>query len=138
MITQENMEEALFTLLAKLIVEKDDDTPSRLKAQKEALKELKCSKPALGRWIERCDYPFLIETLSLDDVTFGSEFPGILLPVAERNRFIEELKAHLDEPCCRCHLKASYDLEWQARVDKALFENKALIAKAIGHTAGKR
>ena len=139
MITQEDMEKDLFSLLSKLIIEKDDDTPSRLKAQKEALKELKCSKPALGRWIERCDYPFLIETLSLDDATFAGEFPGILLPAASRSKFIEELRAHLeDEPCRRCFLKASYDLEWQARVEKVLFENKALVAKAIGHGAGKR
>jgi hypothetical protein len=131
-----DMEKDLMALVSRLILDKENDTPSRLKAQEDALKELECKHPEFGRWIDGCDFPFLIETLVLEDAVFTGEFPDVKLTAVERKEFANALEAHC-ETCTRCHLKRSYDLEWQARVDRAFAENKEAIGKALGRAAGK-
>lgn len=137
MITQGAMEKDLFALLSQMIVENDDDTRFRFQAQEEALNELKCTQPQLGEWIDRCDFSFLMDTLKLDQVIFAEEFPGVGLPIAEREQFAETLSSH-SEACAHCHLKKSYDLQWELCVDSALTENKEAIEKALGFAAGKK
>jgi hypothetical protein len=137
MTVQKNMEQDLFALLSRLIAENDDDTPYRLDAQEDALAKLKCSQPALGEWIDRCDYSFLMATLNLNDRIFMKEFTGVRLALAERQRFAETLTAH-SEICAHCHLKRSYDQQWESCIDKALVENREAIGKALGHAAGKK
>jgi hypothetical protein len=137
MMTRNNMQKDLFALLPKLIVESDDDTRFRFQAQQEALDELRCTQPPLGEWIDRCDYSFLMNTLSLSDRLFAKEFPGVQLSVEERKQFAEELSRHCDD-CARCHLKKMYDLQWESCVDRAIAENREEIGKAIGYAVGKK
>ena len=126
----------LLTLLSSLIVEKDEDAPFRLKEQRTKLSETKCTKPELGKWIDNCDFPFLIETLMLDQTIFVKEFPGIEFPEEERKSFTRSLEAHCED-CVHCYLKRSYDLEWQSRVDRALAENRDAIGNALVHRSGR-
>ena len=137
MNTQSNMENDLAIVLSQLIVEHDDDTKFRFQAQDEALKELRCVVPRLGEWIDRCDYSFLIDTLKLNEEIFAEEFPEVRLPLDERARFAEILIAHCDG-CAHCHLKRSYDAQWESCVDKALTANKEAIGLALGHAAYKK
>jgi hypothetical protein len=126
----------LLTLLSTFIVERDEDAPFRLKEQQTKLSETKCTKPDLGKWVDNCDFPFLIETLMLDHTIFVKEFPGVEFPEDERKNFARSLEAHCED-CAHCHLKRSYDLEWQSRIDRALTENRTEIGKALAHHVGR-
>ena len=127
----------LIMLLSSLILDKDD-TASQSSAQENLLKDLKCTDAELlGRWIDNCDFPFLIETLALDAATFSKEFPGAQLTVEARKEFANALEAHC-ETCERCHLKRAHDLEWQSKVSRAFAENKQVIGKTMASAAGKK
>lgn len=112
-------------LLARLIAGSDDSDPIERTG-----KDLTCSQPFLGQWIDDCDFPFLMETLALPDNVFGQEFPGIRLSQAERAAFANTLEIHCRE-CAPCHVKQQEDLELKARVEKALAENKQTIAALL-------
>lgn len=111
-------------LLARLISESDDGDPPIERSGKD----LTCSQPVLGQWIDDCDVPFLLETLALPDDIFVQEFPGIPLSRRDRQAFAKTLTTHCTE-CARCNAKRAEDIEWKLRVDKAIVENK----QAIGH-----
>jgi len=127
---RKDMETDLITLLSRIVLEKDDDTPNRFTAQAEALKEKQCTNLEFGRWVDASDFPFLIETLMLDTEIFSREFPGVQMAADERKAFANALELHC-ESCPRCHLKRAYDLEWQSRIKKALAENKQGIGEAL-------
>jgi hypothetical protein len=123
----------LVELLARLISGSDDgdDPPIRRTG-----KDLTCSQPVLGRWIDDCDFPFLMDTLALPDTVFGKEFPGIRLSQGDREAFAKALNTHCKE-CARCHAKQVEDIEWKLRVEKAFAENKQSIGTVLGKAAGK-
>lgn len=130
-------EVSLIALLSGLIHESDKDTPFQSGERGDALNGLTCSEPRrLGRWIESCDFPFLIETLMLDDHVFAKEFPCVTMTAAGRRDLANALEEHC-ETCPRCGWKRAADLEWQARVNRAVTENKRLIGEAIARTLGR-
>lgn len=118
-------------LLARLISDGNEENP-----RERSGSDLKCSQPIFGRWIEDCDFPFLMETLALPDSVFKEEFPGILLTQEDRKIFAQTLEAHCTE-CARCHAKRTEDIEWKSRVEKAFAENKQLIGAVLSKAAGK-
>jgi hypothetical protein len=126
----------LIELLARFIKERDADTPIRLAEQEAELKKRPCKDRELGKWIDGSDFPFLIETLMLSDAVFAQEYPDVRLAAEERKRFAYALEAHC-EGCAHCGLKRAYDLEWQARVNKAFSANKEAIGKALARAVGK-
>jgi hypothetical protein len=136
MIGTRDMETNVYELLSKFIREKDDDTPNRLAEQDAELKRLMCTDPVLGRWIEVNDFPFLIETLTLNDAVFSGEYPTVDLSSEERKRLMSALEAHC-ESCARCGRKRGYDLEWQSRVDRAIADNHEVIGRAVARDLGK-
>jgi hypothetical protein len=136
MYKNKTTEVGLIALLSGLIHERDNDTPFQSSEQDDALKGLTCSEPRLGRRIEGCDFPFLIETLKLDDQVFAKEFPGVTMTAAERRDLKNALEEHC-ESCPRCRRKRASDLEWQARVHKAIADNKQLVGEAIARAAGR-
>jgi hypothetical protein len=73
---------------------------------------LTCSAPVLGRWINDCDFPFVMETLLLSDHVFKQEFPGIQLSEEERRFVAMELDAH-SKTCGRCGAKRAEDEAWK-------------------------
>ena len=131
-----DIETNLFELLSRCIRQRDEDTPNRLAEQEAELKRRKCTEPELGRWVEVNDFPFLIETLMLNDAVFSEEFPGVGLSSEERKRLVLTLEAHC-EGCPRCALKRAYDLEWQSRVNRALADNKEAIDRTISSAASE-
>jgi hypothetical protein len=126
----------VFELLSRFIREKDDDTPNRLAEQEAELKRLKCTDLVLGRWIEVNDFPFLIETLTLNDDVFSIEYPTVNLSSEERKSLVSALEAHC-EGCARCGRKRGYDLEWQSRIDRAIADNHEAIGLAVASAVGK-
>ena len=78
-----------------------------------------CSQPILGKWISDCDFPFLMETLSLADNVFKQEFPGIRLSQEERRIFARALESH-SQTCPRCRAKRANDDHSNRRLDKVL------------------
>lgn len=137
MYKNKTTEVGLIALLSGLIHEKDNDKPFQSSEQGDALKGLTCSEPRLGTRIEGCDFPFLIETLMLDDHVFAKEFPGVAMTAVERLYLANTLEEHC-ETCPRCGWKRAADLEWQARVHRAIAENKQLIGEAIARAAGRK
>lgn len=136
MSTLRDMENELVELLSRCIRQRDEDTLVSLAEQEEELNGLECNEPALGRWLDHNDFPFLIETLMLDDDLFSEEYPGVRLGFEERKRFAATLEEHC-ERCERCGRKRALDLEWKASVDSAFAENKGAIARVIARAAGK-
>ena len=120
-------------LLARLISESDDGDPPIERTGKD----LSCSQPALGQWIDDCDVPFLLETLALPDEVFSQEFPGIPLSRRDREAFAKTLMTHCTE-CARCNAKKAEDIEWKLRVDKTIVENKQAIGHFLTDTTRKR
>ena len=110
----------LIQLLARLIAASDKGPPA-----KRTGNDLSCSNPTLGKWIDDCDFPFLMETLALPDEVFECEFPEIRLSHQERETFAQSLNGHCKE-CARCHAKRAEDLEWVSCVDKALAEKDTI------------
>lgn len=132
METKVAVETDFIHLLARLIAASAANDPPI----KHTGEDLRCSQPILGRWIDRCDVPFLLETLALSDHVFGQEFPGILLSQAERLAFAKTLDSHCRE-CASCHAKKGEDIAWQLRVEQAFADNKQVIGDALAKAAGK-
>lgn len=132
METRVALEADFIQLLARLIAESDDGEPPIERTGKD----LTCSQPILGRWIDDCDFPFLIETLSLPDDIFDQEFPGIRLSQQEREAFAETLETHCKE-CARCYAKQAEDIAWKSRVERAFAQNKEAIGDFLAGTARK-
>lgn len=119
-------------LLGTLIGESDGDPP-----HKRTGRDLTCSQPVLGKWIDDCDVPFLMETLALPDHVFDQEFPEIKLSQKDREAFATLLETHCTE-CARCNAKRTEDNAWKSRVDKVMVENKEAIGDFLMGGARKR
>ena len=78
---------------------------------------LTCSAPVLGKWINNCDFPYVMETLLLSDRIFKQEFPGIQLSEEERKLFARELDEH-SKACARCWAKRAEDEMRKERTGK--------------------
>ena len=137
MTTSNEMGKDLIAWLCGVIINRDAGAPARLSALEKTLKSLKCDDPELGQWIMACDYPFMIETLRLNDSIFREEFPEVRLSVAERKGFADAVESHA-ESCERCRAKRLADVDWQSTIDSALTENKEALGKAIAQAAGKK
>jgi hypothetical protein len=87
--------------------------------QKQRITNVRCTSPVLGRWINDCDFLFVMETLLLSDRVFKQEFPGIKLSEEERKFFATKLDAH-SNVCARCVVKRAEDKAWQERTGKTL------------------
>ena len=119
-------------LLARLICESDNNTPIR-----RAGNDLPCSEPYVGRWVQDCDFPFLMDILALPDKVFVREFPGIALSQKEREAFANTLEKHCSD-CARCNAKQAEDIAWMLRVDEAIVDNWEAIGEALAQTVVKQ
>lgn len=126
METRVALEAGFIQLLTKLISESDDGDPPIERTGKD----LTCSQPVLGQWIDDCDVPFLFETLALPDEIFAQEFPGIRLSKSDREAFATTLTTHCAD-CAHCNAKKAEDDAWKRRVDKVFVENKQAIGQFL-------
>src|SRR5439155_25540598 len=117
--------------LAELMLKSDEDLPWRLDAEDADLQKIKCTDRDIGRWVDSCEVPFLLETLALSDEQFYQEFPTVQsLNSAHREIFARTIVSHCDS-CPHCSLKVSRDLEWEGQIDRLLRENGHIICGAV-------
>ena len=121
-------------LIIELVRKAEPDIDSRLESQAEALKELECTNPVLGRWIDEYDVEYLIAAFNLDDDEFSSNFPGMgNLSQHDRSQIIEAFENHFDQ-CPHCFLKRGYDIEMNARIERAYRLNSAAVMEHLDST----
>lgn len=117
------MEPEITDIITDLVFQTDPDLEARLEAQAEALREIECINPVLGRWVDENDVNFLLAILALKDEDFAEEIPAMAyIPGHERRSFIAVLEVHMDK-CPHCSLKRGYDLEMDARIEQACQQN---------------
>ena len=118
-------------LIIDLVRKAEPDLDARLESQAEALKELECTNPVLGRWIDEYDVDYLMSAFNLDDDEFASNFPGMAhLNQHDRSQIIEAFEKHFDQ-CPHCYLKRGYDMEMNARIERAYTLNSATVAQHL-------
>src|ERR1051326_5392537 len=102
-------------LIINLVRKAEPDLDARLDSQAEALNELECTNPVLGRWIDEYDVEYLLAAFDLDDDEFAANFPDMgHLNQHDRSQIIEAFNNHFDQ-CRHCFLKRSYDEEMNRR-----------------------
>jgi hypothetical protein len=119
-------------IIADFVLEADEDLPSRLEYQSEALREAGCEDPALGRWVDLNEVNLLLSALDLDDRAFSDRFPAMThLDGHERRRIAAALETHFEQ-CAHCSLKRGYDIEMDGRIEHAFGENRGLLLQILG------
>jgi hypothetical protein len=99
----------------------ETDLNSRLEAQSEALRDLECTNPVVGKWIDAYDVEYLISALELDDEDFAKHFPALeYLKQSDREKMISAFTHHMDHECAHCGLKRGFDAEFSARVERSM------------------
>lgn len=118
-------------LIIDLVRKAEPDLDSRLESQAEALNELKCTNPVLGRWIDEYDVEYLMAAFDLDDDEFASNFPAMAhLNQNDRSQIMNAFEQHFDQ-CPHCYLKRGYDMEMNARIERAYTTNNAAVAQHL-------
>lgn len=118
-------------LIIDLVRKAEPDLDSRLESQAEALSELQCTNPVLGRWIDEYDVDYLMAAFSLDNDEFSSNFPAMgHLNQHDRSQIIEAFESHFDQ-CPHCYLKRGYDAEMNARIERAYQINNDAVAEHL-------
>jgi Rad3-related DNA helicase len=118
-------------LIIDLVRKAEPDLDSRLESQAEALSELQCTNPVLGRWIDEYDVDYLMAAFSLDNDEFASNFPAMgHLNQHDRSQILEAFENHFDL-CPHCYLKRGYDAEMNARIERAYQMNNSEVAEHL-------
>ena len=132
------MESDFIDVLNKLMCEEEPDLPTRLHSQDTALHELPCTDHALGKWFENNSVPYVLSAFKLSDKDFASVFPKLrTLSTNQREQIVRAFEDHI-EKCPRCFRKQSYDLEFEARLESTLNENRDfLLTKLSSEEADK-
>lgn len=118
-------------LIIDLVRKAEPDLDSRLESQAEALNELKCTEPVLGKWIDEYDVEYLMAAFDLDDEEFASNFPAMAhLNQNDRNQIIDAFEKHFDQ-CPHCYLKRGYDMELNARIERAYTTNNTAVVQQL-------
>jgi hypothetical protein len=125
------MKSDITNVIADLVRQATPDLESRLEYQAEALREVKCTTPVLGQWIDANDVKYLLSTFALEDKNFDERFPAIAhIAGQERQHLIATIKTHLEE-CPHCSLKRGYDLELDARIKQACQQNNSALLQLL-------
>jgi hypothetical protein len=118
-------------VIADLVRQSTPDLPARLEYQAEALSELECTQPMLGRWIDEYDVNYLLSAFALADKDFAAKFPGMAhFSGHERQQFLIMLETHF-ERCPHCSLKRGYELELDARIEQACRQNRDSLLQLL-------
>lgn len=118
-------------VIADLVLQAEPDLMSRFAYQAEALREVKCLNPVIGRWLAAVDLNYLLSVLALHDKDFADMFPGAAhTTMQERRQFSAALDAHMEQ-CPACALAHGYDLELDARLEQACQQNNKLLLQIL-------
>lgn len=117
------MEYDFTNLVVDQLREADPDFESRREAQADALRELPCINPTVGKWIDTYDVQYLFAAFDLTDEDFAETFPKMAdLTQHDRKRILNTFETHIHH-CPHCHLKRGFDLELDSRIEKVWREN---------------
>jgi hypothetical protein len=118
-------------VLANLTRQANPELESRLECQAEVLAQTACIEPMIGEWIDSNDVIYLLEALTLEERDFAERFPRFgHLTIEQRQRWIVAIEAHLDR-CVHCSLKRSYDLEFDARIERIYRSNRYVLLQLL-------
>ena len=118
-------------VIADFVLQSDPDLATRLEYQEEALREVECTNPAFGRWIDENDVKYLLSTFALGNNDFAAKFPTMAhISDQERQRVIAAIEAHCEQ-CPHCSLKRGYDLELDARVKRTGQQNNSALLQLL-------
>lgn len=132
------MESDFINIVNELMREREPDLTIRLEWQEEALDELHCTNPTLGRWFEDNTVGYVLAAFNLSDKDFASAFPGLKqLSTAQRREIVQTFEKHIDD-CPRCSRKRSYDLEFEARLEATLNDNRQDLLNALNGDERKK
>ena|SRR5256885_6977359 len=109
--------------IANFVREAESDLDLRFESQAETLIETHCTRPVIGKWIDRNDVETMLAALDLEDTDFAQRFPTLAhLTSSHRRRFIATIESHFHH-CTHCSLKRSYDLELDLRIERSYHQN---------------
>lgn len=125
------MKSDIADIIAELVRQTNPDVDSRIAYHAEALSEVKCTRPLIGRWIDSCDVEYLLSALDLADEDFASRFPvASSVKASDRRRMAAAIESHLCE-CQHCALKRGYELELDGRIEQACIQNRDLLLQIL-------
>jgi len=128
-----SMESDFINVLNELMCDEEPDLPTRLHWQEAALNDLTCNNHALGKWFENNSVLYVLSAFKLSDRDFASVFPKLkTLSSNQREQIVRAFEDHIEQ-CPRCFRKRSYDLEFEARLESTLNENRDFLLKKLSH-----
>ena len=111
-------------------VRDEADFDQQDEAHAEALRQVCCTDPSLGRWIEM-GIEFMFSTLALDDREFASRLPALAdLNKPARQEFLTSLKHHLRD-CRSCTIQQEIEKDLNARIERVCRENSASLLQQL-------
>ena len=97
--------------IAKLTLDANPELKEVLDYRAKELQRVKCTNPAIGRWVDEFDVKYLFSSFALEDAEFVAHFPVMAnITAPQRQKLLETFNTHF-EYCQRCSLKRGYDLE---------------------------
>jgi hypothetical protein len=125
------MKPEITDVIADLTIKSNPELESRLEYQAEALREVPCTNPVIGRWIDANDVKYLLSAFDLRDEDFAAKFPAMANVTREdRRRVIAAIEKHFDQ-CQHCSLKRGYDLELDAQIKQVCQQNDSLLLQLL-------
>ena len=125
------MEPDIINIIASFVLQANPDLASRLEYQAEALREVECIYPSLGRWVDANHIKCLLSAFALGDEDFAERYPAQAhLTERERQRLIEALEAHFEQ-CPHCSLKRGYDFEMDVRIEQTCQQNTDFLLQIL-------
>jgi len=117
-------------IIVDLVHEAEPGLDERLEVQAEELRNLKCTNPLFGKWIDAYDVEYLLAAFALNDSDFAEHFPKMRhISQQDRIEIVKAFEAHIHN-CAHCHRKRGYDIEMDARIEDAFREHQACYLKA--------
>jgi hypothetical protein len=117
--------------ITDFVLEANPDLGSRLEAQAEALREVECTNPDVGQWIDANDVKYLLSIFALEDKDFAAKFPTMAhITGPERQRFAATIGIHCKH-CPHCSLKRESDSELDEHIKQACQQNNNFLLKLL-------
>jgi hypothetical protein len=125
------MNKDVIDVIGGYVVESTPDLCARLEAQTQQLAAVKCSEPAVGRWLEANDLNYLEAAFDLSDQDFTERFPHLPPTTrAGRKLLMVTFNKHVEE-CPHCSLKYRFEQELDSRIERSLQENRESLLRIL-------
>jgi hypothetical protein len=126
-----DMETDFTTTLTTFFEQMDPELQSSIGGQEEALRDLRCNNPLVGRWIDSIFTSYLIAVFSLKTLDFVEMFPQLKhIGTLQRQQIVATIDQHMNN-CRRCATKHEFDLEFEARFKRACQKNSEFLLQLL-------